>query len=339
MQQLLKLRSTIAPIVSFLKPYIRWLILGGTLFFLAHTLRQRWQEVIAIRIDESGWGMLAIALIVTLLAHIWAGWVWGWILEELGYHALGIWSVFAYLKTNIAKYLPGNVWHFYGRVMAARSIGIPIDSAAVSVVMEPLLMAIAALLVAFISNQHLNIWLQAIGLLTGLTLLHPRVMNPVLKKLAAAKSKLRPNQSSGNHDELPSDPLENAQPATTQSAYSRPAHLKRYPILLMGGELMFIAMRGAGFMCAMMAIYSIDLNDVLPLLSAFSLAWMLGLVVPGAPGGIGVFEATALALLDGSFPSGILLGAVAFYRLISTLAEAMGAGCAWGVERLLPQKE
>ncbi|WP_354635191.1 hypothetical protein [Planktothricoides raciborskii] len=41
-------------------------------------------------------------------------------------------------------------------------------------------------------------------------------------------------------------------------------------------------------------------------LSAFSFAWLLGLVLPGAPGGIGIFEATAIALLQNNFPPGIL---------------------------------
>jgi glycosyltransferase 2 family protein len=62
--------------------------------------------------------------------------------------------------------------------------------------------------------------------------------------------------------------------------------------------------------------------------SAFSFAWMLGLVVPGAPGGIGVFEATAIALLNSQIPTGTIIGGVALYRMISILAEVSGAGLA-----------
>lgn len=339
MQLLAQLKGAIAPIMSRIKPYLRWLILGGTLFFLIHTLRQHWQDVAAIRIDGTGWGLLAIALLITLLAHMWAGWVWGWILEELGYDALGTWSISAYLTTNIAKYLPGNVWHFYGRVMAATSVGVPLDGAAVSVVMEPLLMAIAALIVAFISNQRLNIWLQLIGLFMGLTLIHPSVMNPILKKLAAAKSKLKPRKSEPSENTPSLSSPFNSSPLTLSPSPpplpTEPAKLKKYPLLPLIGELLFLVMRGAGFIGAVMALHPVEWGNVLPLLSAFSLAWMLGLVVPGAPGGIGVFEATALALLDGSLPSGILLGAVAFYRLVSTLAEAIGAGLAWGADKAL----
>jgi glycosyltransferase 2 family protein len=75
------------------------------------------------------------------------------------------------------------------------------------------------------------------------------------------------------------------------------------------------------------------LNPIAPaqiplIFSAFSFSWVLGLVVPGAPGGIGVFEATAIALLNSQIPTGTILGGVALYRLISILAELIGAGLA-----------
>jgi uncharacterized membrane protein YbhN (UPF0104 family) len=64
------------------------------------------------------------------------------------------------------------------------------------------------------------------------------------------------------------------------------------------------------------------------LLSAFNLAWLSPIVLPAAPGGIGVFEATAIALLNQPFSTGVVLSVVALYRLISILAEATGAGLA-----------
>ena len=79
----------------------------------------------------------------------------------------------------------------------------------------------------------------------------------------------------------------------------------------------------------MFAFNSIEFNQILLIFSVFSLAWLLGLVVPGAPGGVGVFEATALALLEPKFSPGIVLSAVAFYRLISVLAETFAAGLVW----------
>lgn len=80
--------------------------------------------------------------------------------------------------------------------------------------------------------------------------------------------------------------------------------------------------------------------EQMPLIvGAFSLAWVLGLVVPGAPGGVGVFEGVAIALLQVSLTPERILGAVAAYRLISTLAEVLGAAVgAWmGRDRPTPR--
>lgn len=286
-----------------LKPYLRWLILGGVLFFLAQALKANWQEVAAIEIDATGWAYLGGALGVTLLAHIWAGWVWGWILQFLNYRVKGGWAIRVYLKTNIAKYVPGNVWHFYGRIRAATAAGVPTSVATLSVLLEPLLMAAAALVLALVGNQQPNWGWQILGLAIVLIAIHPAILNQGIKLVGKMKGK---NDESASQQQL-----------------------KHYPLLPLLGELGFLGLRGAGFILTLLALYPVNPSQILILLSAFSLAWLLGLVIPGAPGGIGVFEATAIALLSSVLSPGILLSAVAVYRLISILAEAIGAGLAW----------
>jgi uncharacterized membrane protein YbhN (UPF0104 family) len=78
----------------------------------------------------------------------------------------------------------------------------------------------------------------------------------------------------------------------------------------------------------MYALFSVKLSQIPLLFGAFSFAWVLGLVVPGAPGGLGVFEATAIALLQHRFPAALVISAIALYRLISILAETAGAALA-----------
>jgi len=298
-------------VLSRLKPYLRWVILGGTLFFLLKALKDNWQEVTALRITETGWASLAIALGVTLLAHLCSGWVWGWIVREFDARLSGPQATLIYLKTNIAKYLPGNVWHFYGRVMAAKNAGVPLGTATLSVVLEPLLMATAALLVTLggfgLSPESPVTGLPLVGLAIALLALHPRLLNPVLQRLSRLK-------------------LPNQEAAPTPAS---PLRLRRYPLLPLLGEMGFLLLRGAGFLLTLLAVTTPEPSQLPLLLSGFSFAWLLGLVVPGAPGGIGVFEATAIALFRSILSPGILLSAVTLYRLISVLAEALGAGLAY----------
>jgi uncharacterized membrane protein YbhN (UPF0104 family) len=295
------------------KRILRWLILGGTLFFLAKTLKDNWLQVTDIRIDGDGWTVIGLATVTTLLAHTWAGWVWTWVLNELNQPVPTLHFIQVYLKTNLAKYLPGNVWHYYGRIVAAKNAGVAGGAATLSVLLEPVLMATAALIIivgfgseltAYSHNLSIPI-LQILGLLGVLCILHPRFLNPILsfvKKLKAKKSDSNDTVS---------------------------LNLRRYPLIPLLGELAFVGLRGTGFILTLFALAPFGVTQIPLLLSAFSFAWLVGLIVPGAPGGLGVFEATAIALLQNHFPAALVISAICLYRLISIIAETAGAGLAW----------
>jgi glycosyltransferase 2 family protein len=138
-----------------------------------------------------------------------------------------------------------------------------------------------------------------------LAAIHPRVLNPLLQLAGRLKGKT----AEGNQTQF---------------------QIQRYPFRPLLGELGFVTLRGIGFLCTIPALQALAPAQLPAALAAFSIAWVLGLVVPGAPGGIGVFEATALALLRGQLPVGVILGVVALYRVISILAEVIGAGLAYG---------
>jgi glycosyltransferase 2 family protein len=302
-------------ILSRLKPYLRWLVLGGTLFFLIAALKNNWQEVAAIRIAAWGWVTLAIALGVTLLAHIWSGWVWTWMLEEFNQTVDIPQFVRVYLQTNIAKYLPGNVWHYYGRVTAAKAAGIPTSIAALSVLLEPLLMASAAIAFVLLGIQlaiapsHIYIKILLILGLAGVLLaIHPYWLNVAIRLLRQIKFKTAKST------------------AKTNDADSY--QIKRYPWRPLLGEMGFIGLRGTGFLLTLLAVMPLSIESIPLLFTAFSLAWVLGLIIPGAPGGLGVFEVTAISLLQHSFSTGAVISAIALYRLISIIAETTGAGLA-----------
>ena len=291
--------------------------MGLALFFFAKALKDHWQEVTAVQIDAKGMATLVIAVGVTLLAHIWAGCVWTWVLYELNQPVNGSHFVQVYLKTNLAKYLPGNVWHYYGRITAAKTAGVPAGAATLSVLLEPLLMAAAALLVVLLGIQpvamsHVTLQgLPLLGLVIVLLGVHPWFLNMVIRFLGRLKSK-----------------------ATASSTVDANVGLLRYPLRPLLGELIFIGLRGTGFLLTLLAMTPLELSQIPLLLGAFSFAWLLGLVIPGAPGGIGVFEVTALTVLEQSFSPGLVISVIALYRLVSILAEATGAGLAWLDERI-----
>jgi hypothetical protein len=302
-----------------LKAFLGWFILGATLFFLAKTLIDNWQEVVALRISLAGLGSLAIALGITLLALLWSGWVWGWIIQELQLPLTNGWAMQVYVRTNLAKYLPGNIWHFYGRVQAIASRGSSLGMAILAVVLEPLLLIAAALLLTLagrLQTHWLPLSLALGGILVGM---HPGTLNPPLRWLGRGKLKA-----------IRQGP-EWMTPAS--STEFNIAQLQTYPWRPLLGEVVFMVLRGAGFLLTLMALQPYSWSQVPLLLSTFSFAWLVGFVVPGAPGGVGVFETTAIALLQPSFKPGLLLSVVALYRLISVIAEVMGVGFVWSFEQ------
>jgi uncharacterized membrane protein YbhN (UPF0104 family) len=290
---------------SSVKPYLRWVILGGTLFFLIKAFKDNWQDVAAIRLNSKAWIILFVAFSITILAHTWAGLVWGWILQSFNQPVQYRWVLPIYLKTNIAKYLPGNVWHYYGRILAVTKAGGSLEAATVSVLLEPLLMVAAALLVALTGSSfgwvnikgNLEVFgLQILSLGIVCLAIHPRILNPALQLLSRLKGK------SSNPD----------------------FQLEHYPLLPLLGELVFLGLRGTGFIVTFVALTSVNPSQILLLFTAFSVAWVLGLVIP-TPGGLGVFETTAITLLNPYFSTGIILSVVALFRIISIMAEVVGA--------------
>jgi hypothetical protein len=133
--------------------------------------------------------------------------------------------------------------------------------------------------------------LQWFSLLVVLASVHPRLINPLVRYLGKLKQK------------------------ATKAPSSMSFELEDYPLCHCWGGWLF-ATASAGFLFTFLAISPVLPSQLPLLLSAFSVSWLLGLVVPGAPGGIGVFEATAIALLGQTFSPGLLLSVVALYRLV-----------------------
>ena len=87
-------------------------------------------------------------------------------------------------------------------------------------------------------------------------------------------------------------------------------------------------LRFGGFACCVQAFdvsFSLGWGGWL---AGFALAWTAGLVVPGAPGGLGVFEAVLLLRLTAVVPEAPLLAVAIGYRLVTATADLLAAAMA-----------
>ena len=213
-----------------------------------------------------------------------------------------------YIKTNILKYLPGGIWHFVARLRTL-SIEIDVSNASRSVLLEPLLMLSAAFILV-----PIGYWKSGISILfflpAFLFLRMPR--NLIVKKIELIKitqfKKYVPQIGSMKSD--PTSSNSNLYPFT--------------PLLL---EIIFILLKFVSFWYCLKIFNIEDIVPIYNLLSFFSIAWSIGLVIPAAPGGVGIFEISLLFFVGNLLPKAPLLGAILVYRLAVTFSDLLAA--AW----------
>ena len=88
-------------------------------------------------------------------------------------------------------------------------------------------------------------------------------------------------------------------------------------------EIGFVLSKFFGFYICLNSFYSSNTLNIIFLLVIFSLSWSIGLVVPAAPGGVGVFEACFLLFIGKSIPENIILISLIYFRIISTSADLL----------------
>ena len=88
-------------------------------------------------------------------------------------------------------------------------------------------------------------------------------------------------------------------------------------------EIGFVLSKFIGFYICLNTFYTSNTLNIIFLLVIFSLSWSLGLVVPTAPGGVGVFEACFLFFVGKSIPQNIILICLIYFRVISTSADLL----------------
>lgn len=72
-----------------------------------------------------------------------------------------------------------------------------------------------------------------------------------------------------------------------------------------------------------------NMQHVLPIIGAYTIAWLAGLATPGAPAGIGIREAIALVLLGKWMEKDELLTAIVAGRMITIVGDLLFFLISW----------
>lgn len=263
--------------------------------FVALRLHDYGAEIDFARFDLTAWSWVAALALIYGLSNLMLALAWWNLLGQFGACTSRRWAVRVYGISQIAKYVPGNIFHLAGRQamgMAAGLAGWPLAKSAV---------------------WELGL-ISATGGLFGLLAL------PLL---------------------VPGLPV-------TASAELFAASIGIAVILL----LRFIGLpvaRAFGWYAGFLVISALLFVGLVELLAdnpvsgvgfwlllggAYVLAWLIGLVTPGAPAGVGVRELVLLFLLKGIIGEADLLLVVMVGRMMTV----GGDGLFYVISLLLPQQ-
>jgi len=208
-------------------------------------------------------GVLIAAVVASVVAVAAYGAVWIVVLRGLGVHAEPRW-ITLFFKSQLAKYLPGSVWQYAGRVALARRIGVPTSAAVESLAVEVVASALAA---------------GAVGLLVvGPALALPIWLGIVVAAIAARALVLR-------------------RPPHRRPSSGRAGLVLRVAPAATGLYVLVWGAYGCAFWLTARALLAVPAGDIPVYAGVFSVAWLAGLAAVFAPGGIGVREAVIVALL------------------------------------------
>ena len=206
---------------------------------------------------------------------------WWYLLSFLGNKTTQTWAIKTYGISQLAKYVPGNIFHLAGRQAMGMAAGFTAGVLVKSTLWELGLLTVAGTLFGLLAVPLI---------LPDLSKSTPIIIFIVLVIGCICVMKHLLSSAVG-------------------SAFLR--------------QITFLAISGFIFIVAILIVAPKIITSAIfiPLCGAYVVAWLAGLVTPGAPAGAGVREMVLLFLLDGLITPVDLLLVVVLGRIITVLGD------------------
>jgi len=277
--------------------------ISSLLYFCIYFFHNIDQISFDINLERNGINLFLSFLFCVLSIYMNA-YAWKYIVKWFGkeFHSNNL--VYFYVLTNILKYIPGGFWHFVERFNFIKKLSNP-QIALYSTLIEPYFMLNASFLLASLGLIFSPIYFF---LIFPLVFLNRKLIYLVLKRIGSLKGKV----------------FEVLRLPNSKDQFEERINIVSFlPIRALIFEIGFVLSKFIGFYICLNTFYTSNALNSIFLLVIFSLSWSLGLVVPTAPGGVGVFEACLLFFVGKSIPQNIILICLIYFRVISTLADLL----------------
>ena len=256
-----------------------------------------------INLEKNGIN-LSLSFLFCILSIYLNAYAWKYIVKWFGKEFKSNNLVSFYVLTNILKYVPGGIWHFVERFNFIKKISNP-QIALYSTLIEPYFMLSGSFLLATLGVIFSPLYFFFI---LPLVFLNRKLIYLVLKRLGSLKGKV----------------FEVLRLANSKDQFERRIKIiSFFPIRALLLEIGFVLSKFIGFYICLNIFYTSNTLNIIFLLVIFSLSWSLGLIVPAAPSGAGVFEACLLFFIGTNIPQNIIFVSVIYFRVISTSADLL----------------
>jgi len=287
-----------------IKSFLTWIgtvlaILG--LVFIAVKLKNYSSQIDFSSLSLSNWLVfICLIFVYGLSSFALLPLAWNHLLKYFGIKTRLVWSIRTYGLAQLAKYVPGNIFHLASRQAIGVSDGLPGKPLAKSTILDLILEIISGVfffilvLPSFIPDfsEHYAFILFIFSFLLYLFTIK-RWWN---REIAIASI--------------------------------------IYMIFLTIAALIFY-----GVLMVILPSNSLSHYSVLSILGAYVVAWLVGLVTPGAPGGAGIRELILYTLMHSWISQSDLLLAIIISRIITILGDCVFYGISVVLNKILPSEK
>ena len=272
-----------APVVKRILYWASSILAIAGIVFVALRIQENSRDIDFSAFTIFTWGGLFFLSVIYGFANIMPALAWRNLLGHFNTKVRGMWAIRIYGITQLARYVPGNIFHIAGRHAWGVMAGIPVKPLTKSIFFELILMSLIGVLfgilvfplfVSFFSYEFAIILFVCI---CGLVVTGIWYWSNILIARAAA------------------------------------------------WHIVFLLLTGVVFAGIFSILVPSDysLYFMASLSGAYVIAWLAGLLTPGAPAGIGVRELVLLWLLGGVVAEVDLLLAIVLGRIVTMSGDAM----------------
>jgi hypothetical protein len=288
---------------------VGYIVTAASVVFIARIVLSL--NIDIVRIDHPVRAVIWIAGLIVLYCAFFSTLAYAWKLilqfvagDEVPIPFVDIFPI--YTRSNVYKYLPGNVMEFVGRNYLGVRLKLRHPQIALSSLLEIILSLAVAMLIAFIFQYETFV----------------RRVNPFIRKEVVSRYAIWIGIGSVICFLVIWYLIAKKSFSVSASAFWS----KRF--LIMGAKTFFIyGVVFFSFGFSLVVIFTqvlgipIALADFMTINSIFALSWVVGFITPGSPGGLGVKEAVLLILLAPMFGPDLTLLASVIHRVISIFGD------------------